>query len=141
MQVWCTKVDHIVSHPPGSDEGFTPEELEQGRKVNFERFSTWAIVCEEVLDTTYPRAYFRQVQHELERRGISGEEYQAMRRFAWLTAGWLNFEKMLWDWCSLDEDDIRLAIEWQYTEGWISTEERERRIQFMERFAKPQALS
>jgi len=42
-----------------------------------------------------------------------------MRHFAWLTAGWLNFEKALWEWCNLDEGDIRRAIEWQRKDGLI----------------------
>jgi hypothetical protein len=47
-----------------------------------------------------------------------------MRVFAWQTAGWFNFEKMVWDWCSLDEKDILKAIEWQEKEGEITSAER-----------------
>jgi hypothetical protein len=51
--------------------------------------------------------------------GFGDEGIQDMRHFAWLTAGWLNFEKMLWDWCSLDETDIARAIEWQRKDGLV----------------------
>ncbi len=75
---------------------------------------------------------------ELNRRGISDKEYHELRRFAWLTAGWLNYEKMLWDWCSLDVTDIYRAIEWQYSDGWISKNERDRRRLFADRYATGQ---
>jgi hypothetical protein len=58
-----------------------------------------------------------------------------MRRFAWLTAGWLNYEKMLWDWCSLDGKDVYRAIEWQYSDGWISKADRDRKREFADRYA------
>lgn len=80
------------------------------------RFTTWELVCEEIVDTEYSPAYYEQVLAELYRRGLTPEKVTAMRLFAWETAGWLNFEMMLWDWCSLDEADIerdRLAAE-----GW-----------------------
>ena len=48
--------------------------------------------------------FFQKVQTDVELR--------EMRVFAWKTAGWLNFEMMVWDWVSLDENDILLAILW-----------------------------
>ena len=57
-----------------------------------------------------------------------------MRRFAWLTAGWLNFERRQWEWCNLDEQDIYLAIERQHAEGYISSAEKDRRIEFAKRY-------
>jgi hypothetical protein len=75
--------------------------------------STWALVCEEIVDTEYSSAYYERVLAELYRRGLSAVELKEMRLFAWETAGWLNFEKMLWDWVSLDESDIERAIAWQ----------------------------
>jgi len=36
-----------------------------------------------------------------------------MREFAWVTAGWLNYAKMVWDWANLDDTDIKRAINWQ----------------------------
>jgi hypothetical protein len=130
MARWAAEVDRIVSSPPGSDDGFTREQIENYSRTDFSRLSTWAIVCEEVLDTTFPRSYFVCARAELRRRGISDNEYGELRRFAWLTAGWLNYEKMLWDWCSLDEDAIRRAIERQFKEGWISLDEHDRRLEF-----------
>jgi len=135
MARWAAEVDRIVSSPPGCDDGFTPAEIERHARTDFSQFSTWAIVCEEVLDTTFPRAYFDCVRAELRLRGISDDEYDELRRFAWLTAGWLNYEKMLWDWCHLDEIDMKRAIEWQFNEGWISSTERDRRMEVAVRHA------
>ena len=126
MSDWTAKVDRIVAEPPGTHDGFTQDDIDRNSKVDFSKLSTWEIVCEEVLDTTHPLVYFERARMELRLRGISDDEIDEMRRFAWLTAGWLNFEKMLWDWCSLDERDIYRAIEWQYSDGWISTTERVR---------------
>jgi hypothetical protein len=67
--------------------------------------STWALVCEEIVDTEYGQDYYERVVAELFRRGISSQELADMRLFAWQTAGWLNFEKML---CS---DAARSAVQ------------------------------
>ena len=135
MARWAAKVDRIVSEPPGTDEGFTQDDINRNGKVSFEKLSTWEIVCEEVLDTAHPRVYFERARLELNRRGISDTEYHELRRFAWLTAGWLNFEKMLWDWCRLDGRDVYRAIEWQFSDGWISKADREHRLAFADRYA------
>ena len=87
-----------------------------------------------MLDTTRPRVYFERAREELRRRTISSETYLEMRRLAWLTVGWLNYQEMLWDWNSLDEKDILRAIEWQFAEGWIDQTERENWIAFARRF-------
>ena len=34
-------------------------------------------------------------------------------------SGWLNFEKMVWDWCSLDESDILRAIDLQVAGAFL----------------------
>jgi hypothetical protein len=97
--------------------------------------STWALVCEEVVDTEYRPDHYERVVAELFRRGISRDVLDQMRVFAWETAGWLNFEKMVWDWCSLDEHDIQRAIDWQLNEGEIDVEEHSNRLAFLQRFA------
>jgi hypothetical protein len=134
MAAWAAVVERIVSEPPGSDEGFTPESVERAGKVTFSGFSTWAIICEEVLDTQFARAYFERAREELHRRGIADAEITEMRRFAWLTAGWLNFERHLWEWCNLDERDVYRAIEWQHAGGYISSDERDRRVAYARRY-------
>jgi len=97
--------------------------------------STWALVCEEVVDTEYRPEHYERVVAELFRRGITPDLLEQMRVFAWETAGWLNFEKMLWDWCSLDDGDIQRAIDWQLKEGEIDAEEYANRLAFLQRFA------
>jgi hypothetical protein len=134
MAAWTANVNRIVAKPPGNDEGFTPEDIARSAKLDFSRFSSWEIICEEVLDTTFPRAHHERAREELHRRGICNAEIEEMRRVAWLTAGWLNFEKMLWDWCSLSEADIYRAIRWQYREGCIVRSDRDRLIEFTRRY-------
>jgi hypothetical protein len=134
MSVWATRVSRIINKSPGSDKGFSDEDIARDAKADFSKMSTWAIICEEMLDTQYPRIYFERAREELRRRGITDNEITEMRRFAWLTAGWLNFEKMVWDWCNLDEQDIYLAIEWQYSDGWISAKEKARRIEYVKKY-------
>lgn len=137
MAEWAATIEGIVSKPPGSDEGMSQEEIERAGRVSFAKFSTWTIICEEVLDTQFGRGYFETARAELHRRGITDEEILEMRRFAWLTAGWLNFECMAWDWCNLDEKDIYLAIQWQYKDGYISDGERDRRMEYAKRYDRP----
>ena len=136
MAAWAAKVERIISKPPGNDEGFSSESIAREAQADFSKFSTWSIVCEEVLDTTFPRVHFVRAHEELKRRGISDEEIFEMRRFAWLTAGWLNFEMKLWDWCQLDEQDIHRAIDWQFADGWVSSREKDRRLEFAKRYDK-----
>lgn len=137
MAAWAATIEGIVSKPPGSDEGFSRQSLERESRTSFSKFSTWTIICEEMLDTQFPRVYFERAREELHRRGITDAEILEMRRFAWLTAGWLNFECMVWDWCNLDERDIYLAIEWQYKDGYISVSERDRRVEYAKRYDRP----
>ena len=134
MLDWAASVREIVAKPPGSDDGYSPESIARYADSNFSKFSTWTIVCEEVLDTQFPPVYFERAHEELRRRGFTDSAIAEMRNFAWLTAGWLNYVCMLWDWANLDENDILLAIERQYKDGWISAEERERRIHYLQQY-------
>ena len=134
MDEWAVTVERIISKPPGSDEGFSAESITREGRVSFAKFSTWTIICEEMLDTQFPCVYFERAREELHRRAITDAEILEMRRFAWLTAGWLNFERLVWEWCNLDEKDIYFAIEQQYSGGYISGEEKERRIEYAKRY-------
>lgn len=96
--------------------------------------STWALVCEEMVDTEYSSEHYERVLAELYRRNLSPAEIEEMRLFAWRTAGWLNFEKMVWDWCGLDEADISRAIEWQVSDGRISSEVADTMKAYVERY-------
>lgn len=73
--------------------------------------STWELVCVEIVDTRHNDDHEDRCIAELLRRGITTEELQRLRDFAWRTAGWLNFEMMLWDWDTLNEKDILLALD------------------------------
>lgn len=133
MARWAAEVERIVATPPGIDDGFTAAQIERYAQTDFSKFSTWSIVCEEVLDTTFPLSYFDAARAELRQRGVADDEYAELRRCAWLTAGWLNCEKMLWDWRHLDEHDMYRALDWQFKAGWISQTERDRRLVIVDR--------
>lgn len=76
----------------------------------FDSPSCWSLICEEVIDTDHDPEQYDAVYAELIRRGFSPDEIDEMRRFAWRTAGWMNYDLMLWDWENLDEEDIRIAL-------------------------------
>jgi hypothetical protein len=133
--VWKKRVNSLICKHPGNDDNFSAESIQSYSKTDFSRKSTWAILCEEVLDTTFPRVYFQQARDELHRRGISDFEIIEMRRFVWLTAGWMNFERMVWDWFGLDEKDICEAIEWQHSDGIISSDDREKRLAYVRKYS------
>ncbi len=134
MLAWAASAREFAAKPPGSGEGFSAEEIDQYAHSDFSKLSTWTVVCEEVLDTQFPNVYFERGHEELRQRGLSNDDIAEVRYFAWLTAGWLNYERMLWDWVNLDESDIVRAIEWQYRDGWISAEERDRRLAYVHQY-------
>ena len=101
-------------------------------KAQWDRFSSWSLICEEILDTEHAPDWYDDIVVELQRRGLSFEQMDAMRRFAWETVGWLNYDKMLWEWCSLDERDIRRALNWQLRDGLITRQQYEEGLRFLE---------
>jgi hypothetical protein len=101
-------------------------------KLRGERFSSWALICEEALDTEHDAAWYDDIVAELARRGFSDDQIDRMRRFAWETAGWMNFDKMLWEWVSLDEKDIRTALDFQLKDGLITRTQYDERLCFIE---------
>jgi hypothetical protein len=109
-----------------------PDSPNREPKPDLHKLSNWTLVCEEMIDTVPPPGLLKQYHEELLRRGFSDESIREMRHFAWLTAGWLNFEKMLWDWYRLDESDIKFAIEWQLKDGVIDHETALTMLQYME---------
>ena len=98
-----------------------------GRDFNSQ--SCWGLICEEVIDTDHDPEEYDAVYSELIRRGFDCDEIDEMRRLAWRSAGWLNYDMMLWDWVSLNEDDIRTAIEMRYGKWKFR---RKRRMQDLE---------
>jgi hypothetical protein len=102
-------------------------------KAQWEKFSTWSLVCEEVLDTEHSDDWCDDIVAELGRRSFGFDQIDAMRRFAWTTAGWLNFDRVLWEWCSLDEKHIMQALYWQLREGIITRRKYEECLGFVER--------
>jgi hypothetical protein len=126
LEAWNKRIAPILAKP------FPPlDEPERKETPHWDKISTWSMVCEEVLDTEPTQGLLTQYYQELIRRGFTDKTIQEMRHFAWLTVGWLNFEKALWEWCGLDEKDIRLAIEWQQKDGLIDSETARQMLQYV----------
>jgi hypothetical protein len=100
--------------------------------ANWSKFSTWQLICEEILDTEHEPHWLDDIVAELGRRGFSVSQIQGMQRFAWRTAGWLNYDLMVWDWCNLDASDIRRALQRQLEMGIVSEREYESSLQLVE---------
>ena len=77
---------------------------------NVNNQSCWSLICEEVLDTDLDSGHYDAIYAELRRREFSATEIDQMRILAWQSAGWLNYNLMLWEWCHLDESDMREAL-------------------------------
>lgn len=85
----------------------------------WEKHSSWSLVCQEMLDARDDDEW-DDIMAELVRRGFSFEQVDAMRRFAWRTAGWLILEKGVLVGPRVDENDIRMALRRQRFHGIIS---------------------
>jgi hypothetical protein len=129
---FANRVREVIVKSPGSDDYYG----DAYNNPDFYNASTWAIICQEMLDTEFPKSYFQSAKEELYRRGITDEEILEMRFLAWVTAGWLNFIMMLWDWCNLDENDMRSALDWQLKDGWITETEMHEKLRYMEKYLR-----
>ncbi|MEP6664007.1 MAG: hypothetical protein ABJC04_10115 [Verrucomicrobiota bacterium] len=117
LQTWNKRITPILKKP------FPPvDEPERKEMPHWDKISTWSLICEEILDTSPTPGLLRQYYDELLRRGFTDETIQEMRHFAWLTVGWLNYEKALWEWVILNESHIRRAVEWQEKDGLIDSD-------------------
>lgn len=136
LERWRQACERIIAeeYPPStSTTGFPPETLRRDAQVDLSKMSNWTLVCEEILDTEFSPVYYQKCYNELVERGKTADEIQEMRKFAWVTAGWLNYAKMVWDWANLDETDIKRAIDWQFEEGAIAAEQRESMLRFIDK--------
>jgi len=105
-------------------------------KADWNMYSSWALICEEVLDTEHDPDWYDDILAELTRRGFNFGQIDRMRAFAWQTAGWLNYDRMLWEWITLNEDDMRIAIDYQLKDGIISPTEHAERMTCIEHPAR-----
>ena len=103
---------------------------------SYKNSSCWALIGEEVIDTEHPTEEYDAIYAELIERGFKPDEIDEMRTFAWRTLGWMNYEKMLWDWVDLDEHDIVKALDWQLEEKQINSEKRDQELLFMKGYLK-----
>lgn len=102
------------------------------RRPQWAAVSAWCLICDEVLDTEHGPDWYDGIIAELDHRGFGDEQVDAMRRFAWQTAGWLNYDKMLWEWVDLNESDIRMALDWQLRERLITRAQHHDGLAFIE---------
>lgn len=130
-------VDHIIA-----DGRLTQarQRLERGQGVHpsttsHAHWPHWELICEEVLDTDFDPSVYDAIYAELLRRGFCHNEIDAMRRLAWETAGWLNYDMMSWDWVRLNDGDMKKALEMQLDRGICGDEEYRQRIAEIERIA------
>jgi hypothetical protein len=136
---WNMTVEKIMKeeYPPRrSSYELSDEEIAADKKLDFSRVEIWNLICEEAVDTEHSYIYYTKVYEEILSRGISVKELNKARKFMWLTVGWLNFVKMLWDWVDLDENDIRMAIEMQYKEKIISKIEMEKMYDYIDKITE-----
>lgn len=132
---WIKVCDKIISNefpPVKTSFEITEDELRRDSVRDFSKCSNWQLICEEILDTEHSHIYYQKCYNELLNRGKSKEEIFEMRKFAWLTVGWLNYTKMLWEWCDLDENDIKKAINMQYNSSIINSFTKKELLEFLE---------
>ncbi len=127
-------VDHVIRTGPLAEARRRTREgsARPRNKAQWEKFSSWSLVCEEVLDTKHSDDWYDDIVAELGRRGLGPEQVDAMRRFAWQTAGWLNYDKMLWEWVALGEKDIWRALRWQFRDGLITRRQFNEGLSFLD---------
>lgn len=120
---WNELIDNLLKNkfpPTQTSYHLTQEAIERHINLDFSKTPIWTLICEEAVDTEYSHIYYTKAYETVIERGISEEEYKKARKFMWLTAGWFNFEKMLWDWVELSEEDIKIAINMQEANKLIS---------------------
>jgi hypothetical protein len=131
MLEWAAHAREEVAKRSGSAEHFSGN-ITGCTHSNYSQFNIWTLVCQEI-DGEGPHGIFELAHDELRRRGASDHDIAEMRYFAWLTAGWLVY--CYWgfipfEFDALNENDLLSAIKYQYADGWISAEERDRRFQY-----------
>ena len=97
----------------------------------YDKMSCWDLIGEEIIDTEHDPREYDAIYAELIERGFSLSEIDEMRAFGWRTLGWLNDEKMLWEWVSLNERDIIRALDWQLEEKKIDLSKHEQELAYM----------
>ncbi len=109
------------------------QRIEQGTaqpdtKARYSHRPTWELILDEVLDTDFDPPVYDAIYSELFRRGYGPQDIDGMRRLAWETAGWLNYDMMVWDWTHLDEDDMRRALDMQHAKGFVRADDYQQRL-------------
>jgi len=129
----CLRILKEDYPPSRSATEFSNRVLERHANLDVSNMSNWDLVCQEIIDTEFSPIYYQKCYDELLKRGKTIDEIREMRKLAWMTAGWLNYARMVWDWVDVNETDIRRAIDWQSEGGEISDEQRRSMLLFLEK--------
>jgi hypothetical protein len=116
-----------------SGDCISDEEIERDKHIDFSKWTLWELICLDAIDTEHSHIYYTKAYLEALSRGLSASEYKRARKFMWLTAGWLNFELMMWDWVHLDENDIIKAINLQHEKGFINAKKKQTMLDYVEK--------
>jgi hypothetical protein len=131
---WDQSVEKILSNkypPEKSSYNPTNDSLLRDGNIDFRNSSIWDLFCEEVVDTEHTHIFYQKLIEEIKSRGMSDIEIYQTRKFVWLTAGWMNFEKKVWDWVSITEEDIVRAIEWQNEDKLIDLDQKAKMLEYI----------
>lgn len=96
--------------------------------------SCWNVVCEEVIDTDHSVEEYDAIYGELVSRGFTADDIDEMRWLAWSTAGWLNYNMMHLEWCDLNEQDMREALDLKLKKRLIRKRSYDRDILMIQHF-------
>lgn len=124
-------IDHILAQGRLTEarERFRLGQADPDKTAKYSHRPTWQLVCEEVLDTDFDPPVYDAIYAELLRRGYDDRTIDDLRRLAWETAGWMNYDLMLWEWTVLEESDMKTALDLQRERGLIGAIEQERRLE------------
>lgn len=115
LKQWETRIGLVVAArplPPTDEASPASSPWVKARSI-------CELACMEMLDGEPSPGELAMWYQELRCRGMSESHLQQLRKFLWLTAGWLNFEMKRWEWNRLDENDVERAIDLQLQKGLI----------------------
>jgi hypothetical protein len=130
LEKWAERLREILNDPYPPEASPDPD-----LKPNWRSFGNWQLVCEDLLDTENDPRFVRMCYDELRRRGLAHKTIQEMHFFAWLTVGWLNYEKALWEWVALGQEDVETAISLQLKDGLITESEHRKMLAYVREHA------
>jgi hypothetical protein len=134
LAAWVeSRADDPAGTPNAADasaKGGTDSTSDSLRR-RFGRAGVWQLVCEEFVDRAHAPQERDLVRAELQRRGLSDADVHAMRALAHRTVGWTQAVLNVSKWISLDEHDMRRALDFQLAWELIDANEYRRSTAFV----------